>query len=124
MSDRQTEGKKAEWREIGAIQEFADNQVHGVSVDDIKLIIVKLGSSVFCFADRCSHQDVPLSAFAEVDPCQRELICHAHGARFSLDLDGEAAFQSPIKPLTSFPCRVKGKMLQVNIGFSSRSFLG
>ena len=46
--------------------------------------MVRLGDGVFALGDRCTHQDVSLSA-GEVDEDECTLECPKHGAAFRLD---------------------------------------
>ena len=52
-------------------------------IDGDDVVLWRQGNAVRCFGDFCTHQDVKLSEFGEVEG--DELVCYAHGARFGLE---------------------------------------
>ena len=75
------------WYEIGLLNDIPEDTLYPVSCAERPWILIRQGEDVRCFYDRCSHQDVRLSEFAQLD--RGTILCFAHGARFC-DSSGEA----------------------------------
>ncbi len=68
--------------------------------------LVRLGSSFYAVADRCTHADVRLSE-GEVDPDECSVECWKHGSTFSL-LDGEPQSLPATRAVAVYAARVEG----------------
>ena len=64
------------------------------------------------YADLCSHQAIPLSAFGEV--YEDSILCHAHGAVFSL-ADGSVQREPACKPLQAYAVERRGGEVWVEL---------
>lgn len=77
------------------------------------LCLVRLGDSVYALADRCSHQEWPLSD-GEVDRAETTIECTKHGSTFSLK-DGHPQCLPATRPVEIYPTRVEGDDVVVSI---------
>ena len=85
---------------VGPLEEIAEGKAHRIEVDGHVLALVRLGDDVYVIADRCSHQDVPLSE-GEVDADERTLECWKHGSAFSL-VDGQPRSLPATRPTPTY----------------------
>lgn len=100
------------WQRLCAITELDADEMFAATVAGYELIaVIDSHGTPKVFKDLCSHQDVRLSDFGEITP-ERELICHAHAARFCL-ADGRALCQPATEAIVSYPCKVDGEDLLV-----------
>ena len=99
---------------VGRIDELSEGKAHRVEVDGHLLALVRLGDDVYVIADRCSHQDVPLSE-GEVDPDERTLECWKHGSAFSLET-GDPTSLPATRPVPVFEARVVDGEVEVVLG--------
>ena len=75
------------------------------------ILICNSGGKFFAVENKCSHADEQLE-------CGRIrngwISCPAHGARF--DLESGNAMNPPAKdPITTFPLRISGEMLEIAV---------
>jgi 3-phenylpropionate/trans-cinnamate dioxygenase ferredoxin subunit len=75
--------------------------------------IVRLGSSAYALADRCSHQNWPLSD-GEVDADECNIECTKHGSTFSLK-DGHPQCLPATRPVAVYPVRIEGDDVVVSL---------
>jgi len=68
---------------VGRFEDLVPGSATRVEVDDLVLAVVRIGDEVFAIADRCSHEDFPLSEGEVFEP-ECELECARHGASFDL----------------------------------------
>lgn len=93
--------------DIGALDDFAEGAARRVEVDGGPIVaVVRIDDDLYAIADRCSHQDVPLSE-GEVDRDERTLECWKHGSAFSL-LDGEPTSLPAVRPVATYSVTVEG----------------
>ncbi len=69
------------WTKLAELKDVPEGQLWPVECAGRSWVVVREGLSVRCFFDRCSHQDVRLSDFAQLD-VGGGILCFAHGARF------------------------------------------
>lgn len=98
------------WYDACTRSDVIDGQVLSLTVAETPLILLSSQGKVSAYFDRCSHQDVPLSAFASVEG--GELTCLAHGARFSISSGKPLCFPAQ-KALQSYKTRIIDGMIQV-----------
>ena len=85
---------------------------------DVSVAVVHVGDGEFyAINDICSHGEVSLSE-GEVDGC--ELECWAHGGRFDVRTGAVTALP-PIDPVPSYPVRIDGERVLVNVDAPSLS---
>lgn len=75
------------------------------------IVLTSVGGEIFAVADRCSHEDVPLSL-----GCIRgdTIKCSYHGSRFSLRT-GEPMDEPADTPIAVYPVKVEGNAVLVGI---------
>lgn len=79
---------------------------------DVSVAVVHAEDGQFyAINDICSHGEVSLSE-GEVDGC--ELECWAHGGRFDVRTGAVTALP-PIEPVPSYPVRVDGERVLVDV---------
>jgi 3-phenylpropionate/trans-cinnamate dioxygenase ferredoxin subunit len=82
-----------------------------VRVQNLPLVLTSVGGDVFAVADRCSHEDVPLS----LGCIHGDTIkCSYHGSRFSLRT-GEPMDEPADEPIRVYPVKVESGMVMVGI---------
>ena len=94
-----------QWREIARLSELGEGIIYPRIVAGHELILVRKGSEILCFSDKCSHQPVRLSEFGEV--LGNEILCQAHGARFDLCGGGKPLCFPGRDALESWPVRLE-----------------
>lgn len=77
------------------------------------ICLVRAGSDVYALADRCSHQNWPLSD-GEVDVDECSIECTKHGSTFSLK-DGHPQCLPATQPVDIYPARIEGDEVVVTI---------
>lgn len=73
---------------IGELDAFESGAPYRVETESGPVVLVRIDDDVYALADRCSHQNVPLSE-GDVWTADREIECYRHGSTFSLET-GEA----------------------------------
>jgi 3-phenylpropionate/trans-cinnamate dioxygenase ferredoxin subunit len=80
-------------------------------VDGHAIVLTSVGGKIFAVADRCSHEDVPLS----LGCIHGDTIkCSYHGSRFSLRT-GEPMDEPADEPIKVYPVRVENGMVLIGI---------
>ena len=105
----------SEWTDIAPVKEFGPGQVRLVNIAGVEIAVFNLTGQYFAIEDVCSHEGSPMLGCGlepedVVDGDQ--IICPRHGARFSIRT-GEALSAPAYEPVTKFPTRVDGHMVQV-----------
>lgn len=77
------------------------------------ICLVLLEGKVHALADRCSHQEWPLSD-GEVYPVDRSIECTKHGSTFSLD-DGRPFCLPATKPVAIYDAQVDDDHVNVRL---------
>ncbi|MEW6277534.1 MAG: non-heme iron oxygenase ferredoxin subunit [Candidatus Eremiobacterota bacterium] len=96
---------------LGKPTDFPEGELRAVEVDDEALVVCQVGGRFFCFEDRCTHDDGPLSG-GWLDGCEVE--CPRHGARFDVRT-GRALCMPAVAPMATFPVLVQGDELKVEL---------
>ncbi len=96
--------------QIGKLSELAEGQPISVSIAGTDLVVIREGSEVFIFEDRCSHADVALSGGTCADG---QIECPAHGARFDLRT-GAAKCMPAVRPIKKFQARIVEELVFVD----------
>lgn len=88
--------------------EGAKGVVIGSGPDELDVILLRRGSNIFAYVNRCPHYGTPLETFPDkfLDQTGELLICSTHGARFRVK-DGFCV-KGPCEgsSLESYPVRV------------------
>jgi 3-phenylpropionate/trans-cinnamate dioxygenase ferredoxin component len=75
--------------------------------------LARVGDDVYALADRCSHQEWPLSD-GEVEPYSCSIECTKHGSTFSLK-DGAPESLPATVPVQVYPVRIEGDEAIVSV---------
>ena len=70
---------------LGTADKFKDQLISELSINDVKLLLVRQNDQFYLIENKCGHFGLPLTN-AEIK--QEEIICAYHGISFSL-LTGE-----------------------------------
>lgn len=82
-----------------------------VRIEGKNLVLIRIEEEVFALEDRCSHEDFPLSdGWVE----EHRLSCAFHGATFDVRT-GEPLSLPAYERVKTFPVRVQGGMIEVNL---------
>lgn len=101
----------AEWVKVARAGEVPPGRVKVVEAGGQRLALSNVGGAYFAVQDLCTHDDGPLGE----GTLDGELIeCPRHGARFNVKT-GQAVTLPAILPVKTFPARVAGEEIQVQI---------
>lgn len=101
-----------EWVVVGSLQDMAENEIIPFTHHAGEYILIRRGDEVSAFVDRCSHQEIKLSEFGEIQ--QGVLVCHAHGAAFDCH-DGKELCFPATSPLQAIPTRMSAGQVEILI---------
>jgi len=79
----------------------------------VGICLTRLGNCVFALADRCSHENWPLSD-GEVDDFGCNIECTKHGSTFSLK-DGSPQCLPATRAVAVYPVRMEGDFIVVSV---------
>ncbi|HYX37796.1 MAG TPA: Rieske 2Fe-2S domain-containing protein [Oligoflexus sp.] len=102
----------SQWVRVGALQDLPENTIIPFSQQGTDFILIRRGDEVSAFVDLCSHQEIKLSEFGEIQ--QGVLICHAHGAAFDCG-DGKDLCFPATSPLQSIATRITAQQVEIHI---------
>jgi nitrite reductase/ring-hydroxylating ferredoxin subunit len=97
------------WHEIGAVDEFDEEEPRGVIAGGFALAVFRQGDEFFALRDLCSHEVAPLSEGFIEDGC---VECPLHQGMFDLRT-GDAVKEPCTEPVQTYPVRVVGEMVEV-----------
>ena len=100
------------WVKAASITDVAPGQVKAVVAHGKRLALCHAGDTFYAVDDLCTHDDGPL-AEGTLDGLQIE--CPRHGARFDLRT-GEVKCLPAIIPIKSYPVKVEGHDVLVDVG--------
>ncbi len=102
----------SEWIVVGAMQDMPENEIIPFAHGAWEYILVRRGDEISAFVDMCSHQDIKLSEFGEIQ--RGVLICHAHGAAFDCH-DGKELCFPATAPLQVIPARISSGLVEIQL---------
>ncbi len=94
----------SEWVRVTALEKLNDRQIVSFEIQDKPIILVRVDDKVMCYGDFCTHQDVRLSEFGEIE--KDELVCWAHGAHFDA-CSGKALCFPATEALHAYPVKIE-----------------
>ncbi|WP_018872882.1 non-heme iron oxygenase ferredoxin subunit [Thioalkalivibrio sp. ALJ16] len=99
-----------EWIDVVPVGDIEDGDHRLVEAADTEVAVFNLGGEYFAVENLCTHEDVPIAdGEIDADDC---ITCPIHDAQFCLRTG--AVMAPPAEdPLTRFPVRVEGTMIQV-----------
>lgn len=93
------------WHKLGDLNQIPEGVLQPFTIAKQDVVVWRKGSEVKCYGDFCTHQDIKLSEFGEVEG--DELVCYAHGARFGI-CDGAPLCFPATEGLKTYPVKVEG----------------
>lgn len=96
---------------IGKFEDFVVGEPVRIREGKISLVAVRCGDDIRVLADRCSHEDFPLSS-GEVNVEECTIECARHGAIFLLD-DGAPLTLPATKKVATYEVRVIDGVVEV-----------
>lgn len=112
----------AQWVDVCEFAALGDPGSHGFAVGEgdwsLQGFIVRQGSAVFAYENRCPHAGHPLNWVAHrfLDLDRRLIQCASHGALFALDTGVCVGGPCPGARLKSLPAKVTAQgMVQVEV---------
>jgi nitrite reductase/ring-hydroxylating ferredoxin subunit len=100
------------WIVVGALEDMPENVIIPFAHAAEDYILIRRGDEVAAFVDLCSHQEIKLSEFGEIQ--QGVLICHAHGAAFDCH-DGKELCFPATSPLQKIPTRLNAGQVELHL---------
>jgi 3-phenylpropionate/trans-cinnamate dioxygenase ferredoxin component len=94
-----------------AFDELPDGAARSFELDGTRVAVVRIGKDVYAIADRCSHQDVPLSE-GSVDDFECSIECVKHGSTFDLRT-GEPLCLPATRPVPVYEAVVRDGLVVV-----------
>lgn len=115
MSENQ---QHSSWTRVAALGDFGARRMMVVTVGDTDIALLRRGSDVVAFRNRCTHLGFPLAGGRVV---AGQIICPEHGACF--DLTTGAAVSGPaVAPLTIYRVRLERDEVFVDLRAAPRDF--
>ncbi len=93
----------AEFEQVARVDELADGGRKSLIVDDLPVLLLRVGDDFYCIEDVCTHDGQPLTDGPLVG-C--EITCPRHGARFDVR-NGKATCMPATEPVTTFPVEIR-----------------
>ena len=105
------EEAKIEFVEVGPVEEFTQERIFFLEIDDLQIVVFNIGGKYFAIEDRCSHDDGPLG---EGDLEDNKIVCPRHGAQF--DVRTGAALSLPaVVDIPAYPIRLVEGQLEIGL---------
>jgi 3-phenylpropionate/trans-cinnamate dioxygenase ferredoxin component len=101
------------WIVVCPVEELPPGEMRLVRTDVVDVGVYNIDGDLRALEDRCSHDDGPLCE-GDWDPEEGVVICPRHGSNFDLRT-GEALTLPAFEPVSTFPVRVEGGMVEVDI---------
>lgn len=101
----------SEFQDVGALADLADPSRTLVELGDRVVVLVRIGASVYCLDDVCTHDGGPL-ADGRLEGFS--LACPRHGAKFDVRT-GRALTMPATQPTTAHETRIEGGRVLVKL---------
>ena len=102
----------ADFVRIAGVDELKPGDRKVAEIEGLFIAVFNVGGQFYAIEDVCTHDDGPV---AEGDLDGYEIECPRHGARFDIR-DGHVLSFPAIVPVQTFPVRVEGDDILVDIG--------
>ncbi len=99
------------WIDVAPADALPAGGVRTIDAGGKPVAVFNVGGRYYAIEDVCSHEEETLS---EGDVDGTEIVCPRHAARFSL-VTGEALCAPAYEPVSIFPVRIEGGMIQVGV---------
>jgi 3-phenylpropionate/trans-cinnamate dioxygenase ferredoxin component len=100
-----------EFLAVATAGEIGEGERLNLEIDDIALVIFRIGGKLFAIGDVCSHDDGPLGE-GELDGF--DVICPRHGARFDVR-DGTVKQLPAVVDIPAYPVREINGEIEVGL---------
>lgn len=100
-----------EFVQIGPDDDLPDGKRIFVEIDNLPIVVFRLGGELFAIADVCSHDDGPLG---DGDLEGHEIVCPRHGARFDIRT-GKALSLPAVVNIPAYPVRVLNQQIVIGV---------
>jgi 3-phenylpropionate/trans-cinnamate dioxygenase ferredoxin component len=100
------------WVFAAKAEEVQPGTAHMVEVGGYALAICNTGDGVYTIDNKCTHDNGPLGQ-GKLDG--KAIECPRHGARFDVTT-GRVLALPAVRPVKSYPTRVSGEAIEVEIG--------
>jgi 3-phenylpropionate/trans-cinnamate dioxygenase ferredoxin component len=97
--------------DVGRLSELPPSGTQTIELDDRFLVLVRLGTEVFCLDDVCTHDGGPLGEGELEDAC---LVCPRHGAKFDVRT-GKAVTMPATEPTATHQVKIDGDRILVKL---------
>jgi 3-phenylpropionate/trans-cinnamate dioxygenase ferredoxin component len=97
-----------------AVSDIEPGKPLAVTVEDVRLALVRDSDEIYAIYDECSHAEIPLSE-GDVDGCLIE--CWMHGSTFDLRT-GKPKTLPAFEPVAIYPVTVDGDDVLVDVASS------
>lgn len=101
---------------VARLSEIADPGKLLAEVDEQLVVVIRVGESVYCIDDICTHDGGPLSE-GELDAAHCTIACPRHGAKFDIK-NGDALTMPATKPTRSHEAKVVDGQILVRLSDS------
>lgn len=99
----------SDWIDVARVADFPAGTRRTLEIDGAPVVVFNLGGRYYAIEDVCSHEAQTLSE-GQVEG--EEIVCPHHGAHFSI-VTGAALSAPAYEPVSTFPVRIEGDMVQV-----------
>ena len=100
-----------DWVRVAGAAELPAGELLGVEAGGMQMVLANVDGDVYALLDRCSHQDLPLSAgLLEGD----RLECTWHGAQFDV-CSGRATSLPAVRPVKTFNVEIRDSDIYVDV---------
>ena len=104
---------KLEYINVGSIEELDDRGRLFIEIDNLPMVILRVGEQFYAIGDVCSHDDGPVGE-GEIEGY--EIICPRHGARFDVR-NGKVLALPAFVDIPSYPVRVIDGQIEIGLPF-------
>ena len=88
----------AEFEQVARVDELADGGRKSLIVDDLPVLLLRVGDDFYCIEDVCTHDGQPLTDGPVTDG---KITCPRHGAQFDLET-GKALCMPATEPVETY----------------------
>ncbi|MCS7165634.1 MAG: Rieske (2Fe-2S) protein [Candidatus Calescibacterium sp.] len=101
------------WIEVGSLDDFKESNKKVVRIkDNLEILLIKVGNSVFAIENKCTHDDKPLSDGKIID--EKIIECIYHGARFDIET-GRAMRMPAVTPVNIYKSKIEDNKIYIQI---------
>jgi 3-phenylpropionate/trans-cinnamate dioxygenase ferredoxin subunit len=106
---------KCDFVEVAESHEVQDGDRLFVEIDDLPVVIFRVGGYLYAIGDVCTHDDGPLG---EGELEDHEIVCPRHGARFDIR-NGKVLSLPAVVDIPAYPVRESSGVIKIGIPVDS-----